>query len=386
MSQLVGMLQSSGPLNWEVARQVASQLALAGSTTTAVDQPDNDQLAELVSAAQTLVVAETGLVACFRAPFHTMTRLDWVELQITALAPVLETMATALGNTLGDLDIEMTAELGDGPAIPGLPNFEMFSGMLSMVAPVLLGVQAGSLIGSLAQHTLGRYDLPLPGADEPSLCFVVGNIDEFEASWELDRADLRFYIALHEVVHVAQRSVPWVTRRLNELTTQYVAGYSLTTDDLETKLASKLEMINPDDPESMRAFAQHPEEILAALQTPYQVEIMAQLQLFNATLEGFANAILERVGQRLIPTFSRIHEAMKRHRVVRGGAERFAETLLGLRMDGVHYERGDSFAAGVVERTGTEGLQHLWKSEDRLPTPAEFDAPGLWLARIELIG
>ena len=39
---------------------------------------------------------------------------------------------------------------------------------------------------------------------------------------------------------------------------------------------------------------------------------------------------------------------------------------------------------GVVERAGDEALARLWVSPRELPTPAEVDAPGLWLARIEL--
>jgi uncharacterized protein (DUF2342 family) len=40
--------------------------------------------------------------------------------------------------------------------------------------------------------------------------------------------------------------------------------------------------------------------------------------------------------------------------------------------------------AGVLERAGTEGLRRLWTDEAHLPTPPEVDAPGLWLARIDL--
>jgi len=43
-----------------------------------------------------------------------------------------------------------------------------FGGLLTMLAPLLLGVQAGSMVGYLAQHALGRYDLPLPTDDEPT--------------------------------------------------------------------------------------------------------------------------------------------------------------------------------------------------------------------------
>jgi uncharacterized protein (DUF2342 family) len=32
------------------------------------------------------------------------------------------------------------------------------------------------------------------------------------------------------------------------------------------------------------------------------------------------------------------------------------------------------------------GLDRLWADEAMVPTPAELDAPGLWLARIDLPG
>ena len=47
-------------------------------------------------------------------------------------------------------------------------------------------------------------------------------------------------------------------------------------------------------------------------------------------------------------------------------------------------QRGSTFVDGVVERAGQEGLARLWVSAAELPTPAEIDAPGLWLARIDL--
>ena len=220
----------------------------------------------------------------------------------------------------------------------------------------------------------------MPAADEPSLCFVMENVDAFESSWELQRDDLRFYLAIHEVVHAAQRSVPWVSNALVKLTTEYVSGYALDTDAIETQLGS----FDPSDPSSLAALAERPEELLAAMQTPGQRDVMARLQALTGTIEGAADVVLERIGERLIPSFGQVHEAMKRHRLERGEAERFIEGLLGLKLDREHYDRADAFARGVVERAGTEGLQRLWEGEHHLPTPNELDAPGLWLARIEL--
>jgi uncharacterized protein (DUF2342 family) len=63
---------------------------------------------------------------------------------------------------------------------------------------------------------------------------------------------------------------------------------------------------------------------------------------------------------------------------------RFVGRLLGIELDATVYERGAAFVRGVLERAGDEGLARLWESAKDLPTPAEIDAPGLWLARIDL--
>jgi uncharacterized protein (DUF2342 family) len=77
-------------------------------------------------------------------------------------------------------------------------------------------------------------------------------------------------------------------------------------------------------------------------------------------------------------------EALRRRRVEASSVDRFVEQLLGLGLTQTHYDRGAAFVDGVVERAGQDGLSRLWESERTLPTPAEVDAPGLWLARIEL--
>jgi putative hydrolase len=381
LAQLMRMLQSSGPVNWEVARQVAAWVALEGGAEPPVDPADHEQLDELVRAAQTHVVGATGLAATFRAPLRTVGPKTWADLHLEALRPVLEALAVNLGKVMRPPTIPQEGP-GREVAEPGAAGAaaDPFGGLLGMLAPVLLGLQSGSMMGYLAQHALGRYDLPLPTSDEPSLCFVVANIDAFEDAWSLPRADLRFYLAIHEVVHAAERSVPWVQARLVRLATDYVSGYELDTDALEARFGS----IDPNDPSSLSSIAEDPDALLGAMQSPGQRDVLAQLQSLTSVLEGYADTVLERIGAELIPSFGQIHEAMQRHRVEQGEAERFVQTLLGLELTREHYERGAAFCAGVVERAGPDGLSRLWESESMLPTPAELEAPGLWLARIDL--
>jgi putative hydrolase len=385
LAQLMQMLQSQGPINWDVARQIAAWVAVEGGTERPIDPAAHEQLEELARAAQTHVVGETDLGATFVAPLRTLGPQGWAALHLDALRPVLEALATTLGQVMRESGPE-PGELESGePGAPGGPGAspfgpEMLGGMMQMLAPALLGMQAGSMIGYLAQHALGRYDLPLPTSDEPSLCFVVQNIDAFEEAWSLERADLRFYVAVHEVVHAAERSVPWLRDRLVRLSTEYVSAYEVDPSALEDRFGS----VDPSDPSTLGSIAEDPDALLGAMHSPRQDEPRRQLQLLTAVLEGYADSVLERVGEKLIPSFRQIHEAMQRHRVERGEAEVFIEGLLGLKLERHHYDQGAAFCRGVVERAGPAGLNRLWEAERMLPTPAELDAPGLWLARIEL--
>jgi putative hydrolase len=371
LAGLARALQSSGPLNWEVASQLASVVATGGEDEPTVDRSAHRQLDELARAAQTHVVAETGLTATFTAPVRAIDRREWATLHLDALHPVLERLATTLGSAFRP---EMLVA-GDPD-----PENEPLASLVPMLAPLLLGVQAGSMVGYLAQHALGRYDFPLPAADEPSLCFVVRNVDAFEADWSLERADLRFYLAIHEVVHAAERSVPWVRQRLLDLATEYVSAYVVDSTILEARLGT----LDPSDPSSLQSLAEHPDELLGAMRSDRQLEVLERVRVLHAVLEGYADAVLARVGQRLIPSFDQIHEAMARHRLERGEAERFVEGLLGLGSGRDDYERGAAFCAGVIERAGPEALNRLWERAAMVPTPSELEAPGLWLARIDL--
>ncbi|MCZ7527429.1 MAG: zinc-dependent metalloprotease [Acidimicrobiia bacterium] len=385
LGQMLQALRSEGPLNWEVARQVAGWVALGDRPEPTIDPTDRDHLVELAHAAQTLVVAETGLAATFAAQVETVTPLGWTRLHLEALRPVLEALASTLHRSMVELEDQVPGaeepDLGEHPLLAGLGlGGASLAGLLGTMAPLLLGVQAGSMVGYLAQHALGRYDLPLPAADEPSLCFVVPNLDDFEQAWSLPRADLRFYVAVHEVVHAAERSVPWLRERLVGLATRYVAGYEIDPGAFEAELGD----LDPADPSSFAAVTEHPERLLGAMQSPGQREVLAELQVLMAVIEGYADSVLARIGDRMIPSFARIHEAMTRHRLERGEAERFIEGLLGLRLEREHYEQGEAFCRGVAERAGPEALNRLWEREEMLPTPSELEAPGLWLARIEL--
>jgi len=125
-----------------------------------------------------------------------------------------------------------------------------------------------------------------------------------------------------------------------------------------------------------------PDVLLSAMQSDEQLALMPRIAAVVATVEGYVDWVLDTLGGRLIPEYDRVTEALRRRRAEAGPSSRFVERLFGLELSQSTFDRGSQFVDGIVERSGTQALSQLWTDEANLPTPAELDAPGLWLARV----
>ena len=127
-----------------------------------------------------------------------------------------------------------------------------------------------------------------------------------------------------------------------------------------------------------------PGALLGAIQSDAQRALKPQLEATVAVVAGVVDHVMDQVGAKLIGSYGMLTEALRRRRVETSEADRFVERMLGLELTQATYDRGTAFVDGVVERAGEEGLARLWESKRNLPSPPEVDAPGLWLARIDL--
>jgi putative hydrolase len=377
LSELMRMMQSPGPVNMELARATAAGMATVDlETEQAVPEPPIDPAAatafdDVVRAAQLAVADATGISASLTVPTRCVDRAGWSRETLDGLEPVLVALAGAFGGIEG---------ASQHPAQPA-PD-ALFAMVMQSLVPLLLGGWAGSMIGLLSHHALGQYDLPLPLAGPPAQLFVVRNVDAFAEEWSLPVDELRYALALREVVHGAQRSVPWVHDRLVRLASQYVGAYEVRSDAFDIDLSG----IDPSDPTSMAGLEQlsDPGALLGAMQSERQAPLLEELQRFVSVLEGYTDIVVTTLGARMVSAHGRVDEALRRHRLERGDATAFVDRLLGLELERAHYDRGAAFCQGVVDRDGLEQLNRLWTDEAMTPTPAEMDAPGLWLARIDL--
>ena len=387
LEQLMRMLQSQGPVNFDIAQQVASAVATAEPETgepvaePTIDAAVRASFDDVVRAAQISVADTTGISATLGIPTECVDRSGWAHATLDGLAPVLTSLAGALERTGGDdLGLPDPASSGYEPNLTDPGDIGAF--LMQSLLPLLLGVWSGSMIGQLAHHALGQYDLPLPLHGVPTQRFLVRNVDAFGEEWAVPANELRYALALREVVHGAQRSVPWVRDELERLATEYVGAYEVQPDALQEQLGE----LNLADPSSMASLSQlgDPSALLGAMRSERQAPLLESLQRFVSVLEGYTDIVVEMLGEKMMPSHARIDEALKRHRLDRGEAAAFVDRLLGLELDRGHYDAGIAFSRGVVERGGIEQLNRLWTSSEMMPTRAELEAPGLWLARIDL--
>jgi putative hydrolase len=379
-SQLMRMLQSQGPVNFDVARQVAGVIATSDpetgqpGTEPPIDRAAISAFDGLVRAAQTAVADTTGIAAVLTVPSRTVDRQGWSLATLEGLEPVLESLAGALGSVPTPDANATDAENAGEEALFGF--------LMQSLLPVLLGVWAGWMIGQLSHQALGQYDLPLPLDGAPTLLFVSRNVDDFAAGWELPTDELRYALVLRETVHGAQRSIPWVREHLATLAKDYVSAYEMNSEALEEQL-SGLDFTNPEAMQSLGGFADAG-ALLGAMRSERQGPLLEELQRFVSVLEGYADVVVEAIGERMVSAHGRIDEALRRHRLERGDATAFVDRLLGLELERRHYEEGATFCRGVIERAGLDGLNRLWAGAHMVPTRPELEAPGLWLARIEI--
>ena len=393
LSQMLRFLQADGPVHWEVARQVARWVALEGeSAEPAVTAADRARLAEVAPAAEQRVLAETGEAPPSRS-VALLSRAEWADQALQTLRPVLERLAVSLQGDLPDLAAEAgeggeagnpLAGLFGGGAAPGgeagVNPLAGMAGMFGALGPLLLGVQCGFMVGQLAQGLLSEHDLLLPIADPPRPALIVPNLEAFHAAWSIPADDLRFHLALGEAVRSRIVARPWIRERLVQLASEYVSSFRVDTAALESQLGS----IDLSDPSSFEGAMLDPDAMLGAMQSPEQLAVLERFQATTAVLETYADVIVERLAEPMLKSLPTIREAMRRHRVERSEADRFIQRLLGLDPSRRLHDQAAAFCRGVAERAGGPALDRLLEAESMLPTPAELEAPGLWLARIEL--
>jgi coenzyme F420 biosynthesis associated uncharacterized protein len=362
------LMSSSGPVNWELARQVGIASASWGTEDPAPSEEDRRGVDEAVRVAELQVAGFTGLEAPSDiAQVEAVRRGQWVQANIEGLRALLEPAAAKIGDAIATAQRDAVPE----QAQAGVAQ------MLGQLSPLLLGAQVGTVLGTLAQQVLGQYDIAVPRPDGAgALLFVVPNIARFEKEWSLDPTEFRTWIAIHEVTHRFEFARPWAITRFRELIDDFTSTLTLDVEELQQRLAS----LDPSNPEGMQEMLAGQESLFGAVMDDEQRLKLRRVQAFMTASEGYGDHVMHALGAQMLPSYARIDEAMRRYRETEHVDPVF-ERLLGIEVKREQYRLGRSFCDTVVELTDEATLARMWDSAESLPSMPELEEPRLWLAR-----
>jgi coenzyme F420 biosynthesis associated uncharacterized protein len=362
------LMSSSGPVNWELARQVGIASASWGSEDPAPSDEDRRGFDEAVRVAELQVAGFTGLEAPSDIPrVEAVRRGQWVQANIEGLRALLEPAAAKIGDAIATAQREAVPE----QAQAGVAQ------VLGQLSPLLLGAQVGTVLGTLAQQVLGQYDIAVPRPDGAgSLLFVAPNIARFETEWSLDPTDFRTWIAIHEVTHRFEFARPWALTRFRELIDDFTSTLTLDVEELQQRLAS----LDPSNPDGMQEMLAGQDSLFGAVMDDEQRLKLRRVQAFMTASEGYGDHVMHALGAQMLPSYARIDEAMRRYRETEHVDPVF-ERLLGIEVKREQYRLGRAFCGAVVELTDEATLARMWDSAEALPSMPELEEPRLWLAR-----
>jgi putative hydrolase len=372
------MATGSGPVNWELARQVAVATAAGADTLgmtpqlpspAAAPEPgearawdDRLRLAELwVDPATSLPGAGVALAA------RPLSRPDWAETVLPGFAPLVEPGARRMTEALGS------------DAATGLPGA---GDMVGRLGGLLAGLQAGALVGQLARSVLGQYELAMPPRDPARVLVLPENVSAFEQASGLPSDQLRLWLACHEVA--GQRlfaGVGWLRDHLHGV----VDDVARETDPDASGLMERLQSLEGGGPDALQELLQGGEGLLGPPSAALQAAV-AKLEVLLALTAGYAVVIAGRALDGRLPALEAIEAAVRRRLADPQAPHGLFAQLLRVDPERAAAARGERFCREVLAATDIDGLDRVWAHPDFLPSTEELDVPGRWLERVGLVG
>jgi putative hydrolase len=379
--KVIGSGPGGGKDNWfEAARTLAFGVATDGGTDDNPDPLVRIAFEELARVAELHVADATGIAPSGTGgvSFDAVGPGQWSFRALEAYRPVLSSMVDAQQQGASAVPTSMDLTALDPDAASGI------GGLLSQFAvtlgPVFLGMQFGSAAGHLARRAFGQYALPLPWPESPSLLLIPSNVARFADDWSLPLQEVQLWVCVRELAMHAVLTRPGVRSSLSTLLADASAHAAAAQRSIVERLGENL-----GDPSSIEDALGDPEALLADLISPEQRNISSTLTAQTTALGAYVDHVTARIATSLTSSPAALREAWYRYRIEEGKGEMAFASLFGLDVGQDEVDRGRTFVDGVVERAGEDALARLWADELDLPTPAEVDAPGLWLARIGLL-
>lgn len=360
LQQFMSQQAASGPVNWDLARQVANQHV---DEDPILKSSDKDSTNEILRLADLWLENSTTFPSGTTAT-AVWTRKDWVAHTVGTWRELAEPLAKKMGDALNELVPEDVRSLL-GP----------MANLMQGIGSTLFGAQLGQAMAELSMEVLSSSEVGLPLGPKGTAVIVPTNLDEYaEGMEDIDRDEVRLYVALREVAyHRLYSHVPWLRAHVIGAIEAYASGIHIDQDAVES-LANELDFTNQ---ESMQQIDLG--DLLRPTETPAQEAALARLDHILALVGGWvSHVVAEAAGDRL-PSLEKLTESARRRRATGGPSERTFAALVGLQMNPKKMREARALWQRLTEERGVDGRDSVWSHPDLIPTQEDLDNPSSFL-------
>lgn len=380
LGQVQRMLAASGegPVNWDLAHDVARQAAVAEGDPSLTP-------GQVRTATEALSVAELWLDAATDLPpaggvARAWSRSEWVEHTLPVWRALAEPVASSLSAALvGAFADQLPESLGDGVDLPGLPGAGDGidpAQLMRQLGSAVFGMQVGQASGMLSREVFGATDIGLPLLREPTTVLLPTNVAAFAEGLDAPIEEVRLFLAVREAAHARLFThVAWLRGHLLGIVGAYARGITIDVDSLEEAVRS----IDPTDATALQSALSG--GVFAPHATADQQANLLRLETALALVEGWVDEVTAAATLPHLPHAVALREMIRRRRAAGGPAEQTFATLVGLELRPRRSRDAATLWAEITRTGGPEARDAVWGHPDLLPTTEDLDDPTGYVAR-----
>ncbi|WP_018634508.1 zinc-dependent metalloprotease [Parafrankia elaeagni] len=377
-----------GPVNWELARQVA--VRTLGSDDRTVSPAEVSEVENALRIADVwldpltvLPAGATTAAAWSREQWIEATLPVWRTLCDPVASKVVEAMRTGISSGLsqlggGDLPPELAGALPPGVDLgrlmgAGGPVMQM----MNQVGGMLFGAQVGQAIGGLASEVVSSTEVGLPLGPLGTAALLPANVAAFGQGLGVTDDEVRIYLALREAAsNRLYAHVPWLRAHVLGAVEEYARGIAVDPE----AVGRVMRMIDPSalmNPERLTEALG--EDVFADADTPEQKAALARLELILALIEGWVDHVADTAAREHLPSSAKLREMVRRRRAEGGPGEQIFATLVGLSLRPRRLREAAALWEALYDARGHEGRDALWAHPDLLPGADDLADPAAFV-------
>jgi putative hydrolase len=369
------MSWQGGPVNWDLAKNIARQTVAQKGDASVLDT-DRNKVNEALRLADLWLEDATEFPSGIRTT-QAWSRAEWVEATLPVWSKLCDPIATRAVEAMSGLISTDPAEMGaDLPPeiqamVGGLGGLGGLGEMMRRIGGMMVGGQTGAAVGALAEEVVSSTDVGLPLGPAGTAALLPAGVAAFGAGLSVDLDEVRLFLALREAAHHRLFDhVPWLRSRLLGAVEDYARGIKVDT----SALRDAMPQIDPSNPEALNE-ALSGAALFQPEDSPEQKAALARLETMLALVEGWVSTVVVAAASGRLPQADALAEAIRRRRATGGPAERTFATLVGLELRPRRLREAAAIWQGLTTERGVTGRDAVWAHPDLLPTTDDLEDP-----------